>query len=378
MTRPRTDARAPTRLLGLALLLFGAVPARELGAAAEAGAQTLSHETVAASHPAFRYLGRFDGAAADARQVVWQSSTVEVGFEGAHLAFLFSGAEKQAYFRAEVDGVDQVFRVPEGDLVRVAWSGPLGPGPHALRLTKRSEATAGTAWFRGIEIAPGASVRPPVPAAASLHLLFLGDSITAGACNEDGASDQWDDRRTHNALLSYAALTAASLGADLENISVSGMGIAAGYVEFTAADVWDRVRPAKDAPKADLGSFEPDIVFFNFGENDASFTRGRGTPFPGDFVARYEALVSSVRRQFPKAELVVLRGGMGGGATDPRLIAAWSEVVRQVEAADPRAAHYVFGHWTKLHPRVADDRAMAGELSAWLRAQPFVGASPRH
>ena len=332
---------------------------------------------VAASDPAFRPFGRFDRATPEGLQVVWQASGLEIAFEGPRLSFLFTGAEKQAFLDAEVDGDHEVFRVPAGDAVRVPWTGRLGPGLHRLRLTKRSEASAGTAWLRGIEIAPGCSVHAPAPRRPSRHLLFLGDSITAGACNEDGAADQWDDRSTHNALLSYASLTAAALGADLENISVSGMGISEGYVEVTAPDVWDRVRPAKDAPRAALGAWQPDIVFFNFGENDASYTRRNGRPFPADFVPRYVALAAGVRQAFPKAELVVLRGGMGGGATDARLIAAWNKVVAQIEAADPRATHYVFTHWSALHPRVADDKAMAGELSAWLSAQPFAGASPR-
>jgi len=34
----------------------------------------------------------------------------------------------------------------------------------------------------------------------------------------------------------------------------------------------------------------------------------------------------------------------------------------------------VFAHWTRSHPRVADDRALADELIAWLKQQPFMQA----
>jgi hypothetical protein len=54
---------------------------------------------------------------------------------------------------------------------------------------------------------------------------FIGDSITVGACNEDGDADQWENRRTHNAAMSYAALTAEAFSADHRNIAVSGMGV---------------------------------------------------------------------------------------------------------------------------------------------------------
>ena len=77
---------------------------------------------------------------------------------------------------------------------------------------------------------------------------------------------------------------------------------------------------------------------------------------------------------------------MYGGARSEELRTAWEAAVRRLEADDARVAHFVFTHWTEQHPRVADDQAMADELVAWLRQQPFlrerlaVGqpARPRH
>ena len=67
---------------------------------------------------------------------------------------------------------------------------------------------------------------------------------------------------------------------------------------------------------------------------------------------------------------------MGGGAKDARLIGAWTQVVDRLEATDPHTSHFVFAHWSERHPRVADDRVMAGELSSWLRRQPFFKGLP--
>jgi hypothetical protein len=58
--------------------------------------------------------------------------------------------------------------------------------------------------------------------------------------------------------------------------------------------------------------------------------------------------------------------------TDPVLIAAWTDAVGRVEAQDRRSTHFVFVHYTDLHPRVADHRIMASELCQWLRGQPFM------
>jgi lysophospholipase L1-like esterase len=206
-------------------------------------------------------------------------------------------------------------------------------------------------------------------------MLFIGDSITVGACNEDGAADQWDDRSTHNNALSYGAMTAANFSADYRNIAVSGMGISTGYVEMRAGEVWDRVRPDPASEKADLKADSiPGVVFVNFGENDDSFTRKNNQPFPVDFTTRYVALVEDIRKAYPIAHIVILRGGMFGGAQSERLRAPWESAVQRLEAHDPRITHFVFEHWSKLHPRVADHRAMADELIAWLRRQEFMQA----
>ena len=50
------------------------------------------------------------------------------------------------------------------------------------------------------------------------------------------------------------------------------------------------------------------------------------------------------------------------------------EQIPDIEAADKQVHHYVFTHWSGPHPRVADDRALADELIAWLKAQDFIAA----
>jgi hypothetical protein len=65
---------------------------------------------------------------------------------------------------------------------------------------------------------------------------------------------------------------------------------------------------------------------------------------------------------------------MYGGSQSEPLRLAWTAAVARLEASDPAIRHYVFEHWTSLHPRVADHRAMADELVAWLRRQDFMAA----
>ena len=319
----------------------------------------------------FRYEGRFDCTNPQQPVIIWSGSRVSVDFEGGHLALVFGAGSDQSVFNVTVDGVTEIADIRTAG-ARYAWPQPLGPGRHHLEIFKRSEAAKGHVAFSGIELAAGAQAwEPPVPA-YKLKMEFFGDSITAGACNEDGAEDQWTDFRTHNHALSYAFLASQALAADHRAVAVSGMGIRIGYVDVQAGQAWDRVYPRADSPRADLAAWQPDVAFVNFGENDDSFTAGHNLPFPPDWVPGYVALVRGIRAAYPHAQIVLLRGGMTGGARSERLRAAWEAAVHELETGDANIAHYVFAHYSKLHPRVSDDRAMAEELTTWLKQQAFM------
>ena len=329
---------------------------------------------VPAGDPRFRYDGRFDFSDTNGPVIIWQASRISIDFGGDAVVPLFDDATSQCFFNAAVDGSNTVIAIRQGQPAQPPILTAAGSGRHHLELFKRSEADAGTVRFRGIFVMHSSEAWAPPPATNRLRMEFLGDSITVGACNEDGADDQWTNRSTHNAALSYAAVTAAAFSADYRNISVSGMGVSTGWVDKTAIQVWDKTYPRPDSPRADLAAWVPQVVFVNFGENDDSYPRAHGLPFPTDFTSRYVALIHTVRAAYPAANIVLLRGGMFGGARSEPLRRAWEAAVAQLEAADPAIHHFVFTHWTPIHPRVADDRAMADELIAWLKRQNFMSA----
>ncbi len=332
-----------------------------------AGSMTM----LSADDPRFRYEGRFDRSDPAQPVVIWAGDRITLDFDGGMLAVRFGAATGQSFFNVTVDGKTEIV---SGAQARFAWPHPLGPGRHRLEIFKRSEADAGHVAFRGVELAAGAQAWAPEPTRYRLRLLFLGDSITVGANNEDGAVDQWDDRRTHNHALSYGHLTSQALGADHRAVAVSGMGLCEGFVPMTAGETWDKIYPRDRPERADLGVWVPDVVAVNLGENDSAFTRANQRPFPAGFTSAYVALIRSVRAAWPEARIVLLRGGMWGGKKDPELRAAWNAAVRELEAGDPQVGHFVFAHWSEQHPRVRDHRIMAAELTAWLESQPFMNA----
>jgi lysophospholipase L1-like esterase len=323
--------------------------------------------------PAFQFDGRIDARDLSAPVLIWQGSRVLVDFDGTELTLCFGAAKGVSFFDIEVDGDVSVVEVKESAVpVQIKYSKLLSAGRHRLRLFKRSEADAGHAAFLGVELAAGANVFAPELITPKLALQFFGDSITVGACNEDGAVDQWENRATHNNALSYGALTAKALSAGYRNVAVSGMGIVVGYVPKRAGEICDRLYPEPGAPRSDERGWSPDVVFVNYGENDDSFSKNQNMEFPAGFADGYVALVQGMRAAYPQAEIVLLRGGMFGGAKSEALRTAWETAVQRLEAEDGRVHHFVFQHWSELHPRVSDHQAMAEELVAWLKTQPFM------
>lgn len=333
-----------------------------------ASASASMPQFVPAFDPAFRYEGRFDRRDPAQPVYIWAGDRVAADFTGDQLALVFGTAEGQTFFDVSVDGVTKIVA---GSTKRWAWPHPLEAGRHELRILKRSEADAGHVVFAGVELAAGEKLLPSAAPSYRRRIQFIGDSITVGANNEDGAADQWEDRRTHNHALSYGYLTSLALGADHRAMAVSGMGVCEGFVPMLAGETWDKVYPREPRLRANLTDWVPDLVFVNLGENDDAHSRVDGRPLPPGFTSGYVKLVRAVRTAWPQAQIVLLRGGMYGGSQSEQLRRAWEKAVGELEAADARVAHFVFAHWTETHPRVKDHRIMADELLAWLKTQKF-------
>jgi lysophospholipase L1-like esterase len=355
--------RMKTRMIFITgmLLLAGCLTATAYGV-----------QTIPASDKCFRYEGRFDFADANSPVVVWQASRISVDFEGDTLTLFFDRPVWQNFFNAQVDNSTTIVEVNEGMPPKGTTFTGLGKGRHHLILSKRSEGNAGSVHFNGIQIDDGAKVWASASVDYKLKMEFFGDSKTVGACNEDANADQWDTRRTHNGLLSYAAMTAEAFNADHRNVTVSGMGIITGYVDVKAGEMWNKIYPKALSPLADLKAWVPDVVFVNLGDNDESFTRTHNQPFPANFTEGYISLVRAIRAAYPKAHIMLLRGGMYGGMHSEFLNRAWKDIVTPLEAGDKDISHFVFKYQTMNHPRVAEDRKLADELITWLKQQDFM------
>lgn len=260
------------------------------------------------------------------------------------------------------------FNVPQGTTYVKQTKLPVQDGNAAgiqVTLFKRSEARAGTTALLGIELSNAELIAPPPE--PRLHIAFYGDSVTVGACDEDGAEDQWEDRSTHDYYYSYAAIVTRALGAAGTTIAVSGMGVVTGWVPFTAEQVRDRTAPDPAAPLCPPDEPEPDIVVIALGENDDSVTRANGRLFPTGFSKAYVRYVRGLRARSPHSLFVCLLGGMPGGSCGPELIGAWSEAVRILADRDPHLRFLHVEQYSETHPRIPAQYALATDLLAFLR-----------
>lgn len=314
---------------------------------------------------ALRYQGRIDFTDPSAPVLVWQGSTVTFATDARQIMLGFDQLKGQVFIDVSTEQETQTFEVEDG------WQVVDLPAADSLRTVtvfKRTEAAAGTVAFTGVKAPTGAQLHPVATDHNKLNLMFYGDSITVGACNEDGAVDQWHTVATHNTAKSYAALTARQLDAELRTVAVSGVGVVTGYKPYTMEQIWDKLYPAPSSRKAEL-SWQPDWVFVNLGENDDSFTRNNNQPFPPQFTQEYVELVRAIRQAYPHTRIVLLRGGMYGGARSERLINSWQKAVAQLQNSDDNIEQYVFEHYSRLHPRVEDHQMMAAELIQWMQAK---------
>lgn len=322
--------------------------------------------TVAADHPDLRYVGRFDKSDPKAPAMAWTGSEIRARFTGRHLALRMQAVNGIGYFNVEIDGRRHRLDVA-GDFARdYRLAIELPAGEHEVSVWKRSEALFSQVRFHGLLLDDGARLLAP-PAPRALKLEFYGDSITAGACNGDGETDQYEDMSSHDGARAYGAVAARRLNADYVGVAVSGTGIVKSWNEIVLPDVFDRIAASTSAPRDDNKGRQPDVVVVNLGQNDFGLPQSLGEPFPKNFTERYVAFIRKLRERNPDARIVATLGGMSGWLNSPELKKGFDQAVKTLQADDSRLWSYRFKAYTDKHPRIDTHELLANELTGFLR-----------
>ncbi len=196
-----------------------------------------------------------------------------------------------------------------------------------LRLMKLSEAAFSKMGIACVTI--NGTLHPvPLPR-YERKIEFIGDSITCGY----GIDGIWNkdvfSTETENPLLGYAYKTAQKCRAEFQYISWSGMGVYSSWVDENAEKPLDNwlmhdIYPYTDSglentlgreghdnhEKWDFSRYVPQVIVFNIGTNDHSWTKDIPER-QSEFTKAYYNMLECIRMNNPDAYIVCTYGVMG-------------------------------------------------------------------
>lgn len=201
------------------------------------------------------------------------------------------------------------------------------PGRVKIRIMKISEAAFAKIAIEKITV-EGTLLPPPKPR-SERRIEFVGDSITCGYGIEGVWNVDTFSTETENPLKGYAYKTAKKCSAEYQYVSWSGMGVISCYVDEDAEKPLDGwlmrdIYPYNDSGLEntlgreghenhrpwDFSKYVPQVVVFNDGTNDRSWTKDIPERRE-DFKAAYYEILEMIRKNNPEAYIVCTYGVMG-------------------------------------------------------------------
>jgi lysophospholipase L1-like esterase len=333
------------------------------------GREETKFQIIGANDPRLYYIGRIDDRDLKAPVFIWQGTEVRARFSGKFIGLRFSNAWGQNFYNVIIDGQIWVLQLNEWGTHDYLLAQELPEGLHELIVVKRTEAYYGAAVFGGLILGKDGELETR-PSPLPLRIEFYGDSITAGACNENPPdTEQYDDVLTHNNYRSYGAITARNLNAEYVCIAVSGIGMCYSWNSFRLPEIYDRLYLNLPDARYNFKGRKPDIVLLNVGQNDFGYTRAMEKEFPDDFAEKYVELVRKIRGLYPSTFIVCSIGGMSAYNDSPELQSAFQKAVAELKTTDKKLTSFVFKAFTYMHPRVDTHAKMAEELTVFLQKE---------
>jgi lysophospholipase L1-like esterase len=310
-----------------------------------------------------RIIGRSEESDPAGPRFSWSGTTIAARFTGSSIGVRLR--DPGNHFHVTLDGAALPVLATTASQELYPLATNLSPGPHELRLHRRTEAFVGETQLLGLELDPRGSLLPPPPPAAR-RLEFIGDSITCGYGIE--GADQYEPftPATENHFLSYGALAARALDAEATTVAWSGKGLVRdwrGDTRLQMLELHERALAERPAPW-DFARWTPDAVVINLGTNDF----GPGDPGPV-FAEAYRALVTRVRSNHPDVRILCTLGPLMSAPQVERARAYLAPLLTL-----PGLSYLEFprqdgslGYGCDYHPSHATHQAMADRLTAELR-----------
>lgn len=344
----------------------------------------------------FRYSGRIDFSNPKSPRFGEGAVHVLARFRGTALRVLvnddFRYGTYRDYFEVVIDGSERHKISPVRGTTAYEITRSLSDAEHTVVVSKRTEASIGTARFLGLDVAGELLEPPPVE---PHRIEIIGDSISAGSgneanngstkCSEDGWGQPYE-----NADLAYGPVLARKLNADYHVTAVSGIGLVRNYSSMYDArpmpQVYDLLFVDSTAsPVWDTTLFVPDAILITLGTNDFS----PGDNPPGDprpamdktvYYNAYVAFVDTLHGYYPNAHVFGVSSPMLGDgwpsstdtfATD--LKSVLTDVEAHYATDEVPLFHKVFvskvaGTGCGTHPGVAEHAQIASQIEPTIRS----------
>lgn len=250
-----------------------------------------------------RFIGRFTSD----NRFAWSGSTIALRFTGTGVSVTFENTGDN-FMEAVVDGgTPRVLALSSGRMEYAIATG-LTDGPHEVRVTRRTEAFFNPSKFISFSVPESAWLPSTAP---ERRIEVIGDSITAGYGIEGQGPTCPFEPDTENHALTYEALAAKELGADLHTEAWSGIGIYrnnSGDMTGLMPERFTLIIPTESGTTWDFSKFQPHAVVVNLGTNDFA----GGDPGMG-FQQAHEDFAASLRMRYPNAHIYLAVGPMLSG-----------------------------------------------------------------
>lgn len=317
--------------------------------------------------PALRWLGRIEEVA-DGARFAWPGTGFEARFSGTTAtATITTGIDD--FFQIAIDGDDSVLETMPGTHEYVLASG-LEPGEHELVLWRRTESSAGAVTVGAVGFGADGQLLAPRPRERRLEI--IGDSISAGYGVDCSSNAEPFSYPTENHYLTYGALAARELDAELHTLAWSGLGMVRDYAGQTNEQMperYERTIGTEATSTWDFSRYSPHAVIVHLGTNDFA----TGDPGPV-FAETYLTFVEGLRSRYATARVYLAVSPMLSGSSRASLKSYLEQVLAaRTQAGDTNLALIEFqpptaeeGWGCDWHPNAATQATMGQLLVATL------------
>jgi hypothetical protein len=335
----------------------------------------------ATTEPALRFIGRVDTTDPAVPKFAWSGAGFVARVSGSTIAVKLTtvGSAEAIFFQPVIDGVPgERFSIGTTETTIELATG-LADGEHLVEVYRENEGKFGDTLFGGF--AEGTLEVPP--AAPGRLLEIVGDSISAGYGNlgsEEHPNYGPDpdggcrfSTETESAYMTYGAIAARELGADMSIVALSGWGAYRSNSNSTRevlASVYGNTLGTRSAPAWDFRK-QADVVVMNLGTNDFAM----GDPGEAEFKGAFTSLLTTIRGKYPDAWIYCMIGPLLYGTGLTQATAYLTSIVAEQNAAgDTKVKLLDFGQQNSslgtgcdYHPNVTVQTEMADFLVADVR-----------